>query len=585
MCGIAGIVLANGTADPVVLERMMVSLHHRGPDGTGADRAAGLGHTRLAIIDLETGDQPFQNAAGDKLIANGEIYNFIELKASIGESNFKTKSDCEVPLVLYERRGEKFSEDLRGMYAVAVRSNDGGEVFLSRDPFGIKPLYTARTGQAVAFASEVSALASAGIISRTLDPDARDQLLQLQFSTGRATLQAGAERVLPGETLRISDGTVESRFQRPVLSDRSPATWSEDEALDLLHDVLMDSVMVHQRSDVPYGMFLSGGVDSSALLACMRDLNDRPVEAFTAGFTGTGVADERAHAERVAKAAGANFHTVDFTEEDFWTLLPAIAASMDDPTTDYAILPTYKLGGLAKEHGLKVILSGEGGDELFAGYGRYRRLLRPRLLGGRPMRHKGLFDGQDVLRADDGVWRQSLGLAPENENWTKLQTAQAEDCQNWLPNDLLIKLDRCLMAHGVEGRTPFLDPEVAAVAFNLPDALKIKNGQGKYLLRRWLAANLPEAQPFTKKRGFTVPVAEWISKKAKEAGDLVADQPAIQEIAEPDKVRRLFHSLDADPARHPGQMAWTLLFYALWHKHHIEGVEFDGDTFECLATP
>ena len=246
--------------------------------------------------------------------------------------------------------------------------------------------------------------------------------------------------------------------QRDVLPQEGPGDWSEEEALEILDDVLMNSVLVHQRSDVPYGMFLSGGIDSSAILACMRELNDRPVEAFTAGFDGTDVADERAHAERVAKAAGANFHSVNFSEDDFWTLLPEIVSVFDDPTTDYAILPTYKLGALARAHGLKVILSGEGGDELFAGYGRYRRSLRPWWLGGRPMRSRGLFDGEGLLRTEDGAWRRSEGPVDTGAAWSKLQQAQAADCRNWLPNDLLIKLDRCLMAHGVEGRTPLPGP-------------------------------------------------------------------------------------------------------------------------------
>ena len=584
MCGIAGIILSDGMADPTALDRMLHSLSHRGPDGASKDVVAGFGHTRLAIIDLETGDQPFKTESGHRLVANGEIYNYLELRSALGEEKFTTLSDCEIPLILFERRGEKFADDLRGMYAIAAREGHQADVHLSRDPFGIKPLYSSIIDGGVAFSSEISALADAGLIPRALHEEARDEMLQLQFSTGRKTLQAHATRILPGETVRIRDDGVIPVRQRDVLPQEGPGDWSEEEALEILDDVLMNSVLVHQRADVPYGMFLSGGVDSSAILACMRELNDRPVEAFTAGFTGTDVADERAHAERVAKAAGANFHSVNFSEDDFWTLLPEIVSVFDDPTTDYAILPTYKLGALARAHGLKVILSGEGGDELFAGYGRYRRSLRPWWLGGRPMRSQGLFDGEGLLRAEDGAWRRSEGPVDTRAAWSELQQAQAADCRNWLPNDLLIKLDRCLMAHGVEGRTPLLDPEVAAVAFNLPEALKIKNGQGKYLLRRWLATKLPEAEPYSKKRGFTVPVAHWISSKACVTGELVAAQPAIQEIADPDNVCRLFNSLEGNPASKPGQMAWTLLFYALWHRYHIQGQALEGDVLECLSS-
>ncbi len=584
MCGIAGIILTDGAVDPGVLDRMLESLNHRGPDGVTADASTGFGHTRLAIIDLFTGDQPFRTDRGHELVANGAIYNYLELRKLLGEERFKTQSDCEIPLVLFESRGEKFADDLRGMYAIAVRGVRKADAHLSRDPFGIKPLYSATIEGGVAFASEISAFINAGLISRELRQEARDELLQLQFSTGRITLQAQATRILPGETARINDGTVMHLRQRDILPANGAADWSEKEALEILDEVLMNSVMMHQRADVPYGMFLSGGVDSSAILACMRDLNDRPVEAFTAGFQGTDVADERAHAARVAKAAGAKFHTVDFSEDDFWTLLPDIVSVFDDPTTDYAILPTYKLGGLAREHGLKVILSGEGGDELFAGYGRYRRSLRPWWFGGRPMHSKGLFDGKGILRAADGEWRKRRDPVEKSNSWSKLQQAQAMDCQNWLPNDLLIKLDRCLMAHGVEGRTPFLDPEVAMAAFNFPDALKIRGRQGKYILRRWLGSKLPEAEPYAKKRGFTVPVAEWISNKARMTGELVALQPAIEEIADPDNVRRLFSSLAGNPNRKAGQMAWTLLFYALWHRCHIQGQSLEGDALECLAS-
>jgi asparagine synthase (glutamine-hydrolysing) len=290
-------------------------------------------------------------------------------------------------------------------------------------------------------------------------------------------------------------------------------------------------------------------------------------------------------AERVARAAGANFHPVDFTEADFWTLLPAIADALDDPVADYAVLPTYKLGQFVKSHGLKVVLSGEGGDELFAGYGRYRRALRPWWLGGRQMRAKGAMEDMDILRAST-AWRDGMTAAhyvAARPGRTRLQIAQAVDCIDWLPNDLLTKLDRCLMAHAVEGRTPLLDPEVAAIAMRLPDNLKIRNGQGKYLLRRWLAEHLPEAEPFSKKRGFTVPVTEWIGARGREIGARVAAQEGIKELCRPERVTDLFASLETRPDTHRGHAAWTLLFYALWHRRHIEGRTLAGDAFEALG--
>ena len=258
---------------------------------------------------------------------------------------------------------------------------------------------------------------------------------------------------------------------------------------------------------------------------------------------------------------------------------------MDDPAADYAVLPTYKLGQFVKSQGLKVVLSGEGGDELFGGYGRYRRSLRPWWQGGRKMRAKGTMDGLDILRDAIG-WRGGMETAERESarpGRTRLQMAQATDCADWLPHDLLLKLDRCLMAHGVEGRTPMLDTKVAEFAMRLPDDLKIRDGQGKYLLRRWLATKLPEAEPFSKKRGFTVPVADWIGKRGRKIGTLVASQDSIRSMCKPDRVEDLFASLETKPDGHRGQAAWTLLFYALWHRRHIEGRGLDGDAFEALS--
>jgi asparagine synthase (glutamine-hydrolysing) len=587
MCGIAGVIMKSGDADPDFLDRLAAALAHRGPDGSGrfVDAGQGLAHTRLAIIDLETGDQPLRDAAGNVLIANGEIYNFVELRQEIGAGEFQTKSDCEVALPLLVRHGPEFSATLRGMYAIAAIESDAGHTYLARDPFGIKPLYYVEDAAGVYFASEPKALFAAGITAPKLNGLARDEFLQLQFTSGPETIYQGVRRVLPGETLTVVAGAVTDRGRRDALPSGAPQPLSEADALKRVGDTLMDSVMVHQRSDVPYGMFLSGGVDSSAILACMRDLNERPVEAFTAGFSGTGARDERAHAKYVADAAGANFHAVEFSENDFWSLLPSVVAAFDDPVADYAILPTYKLGQAARDHGLKVVLSGEGGDEMFAGYGRYRRALRPWWLGGRKMRGRGILDGLDLLREASGDWRARMAAseAAAVPGRSKLQTLQAMDCADWLPNDLLAKLDRCLMAHGVEGRTPMLDPEVAEVAMSLPDGLKVKGGHGKYILRKWLEGALPEAEPFTPKRGFTVPVAEWIGAKGRRIGEAVAGTDCIAEICDPGRVIDLFAGLQGNAARHHGQAAWVLLFYAIWHRIHMEGVAAEGDAFDVLA--
>ena len=592
MCGIAGIMTADGSSpDAATLQRLGAALVHRGPDGQGRHVAGdvGLVQTRLAIIDLETGDQPIYGPSGAAaraaLVANAEIYNYIELRAGMADVAFATASDCEPALHLYLRHGVDFAERLRGMYAIAIHDQAEGRLVLARDPFGIKPLYYVELPGALAFASEPQALLGAGLVKPEPRPESLRQLLQLQFTTGRETAFEGIHRVLPGETLVVKGGRIVGRHRLAALPGGGPRRQTAAEALRGLDEALRDSIEIHQRSDVPYGMFLSGGVDSSAVLAVMARLNARPVRTFTAGFSGTAANDERQHAGAVAAAAGADHQEVDFGEEDFWGLLPAIARAMDDPVADYAVLPSYKLAATAKEAGLKVILTGEGGDEMFGGYGRYRKAMRLRLLGGAPMRARGAFEGLGILReADDAGrgWRAAIGAAESAEardGRSALQVAQAVDCVDWLPNDLLTKLDRCLMAHGVEGRVPFLDREIANFALRLPDRLKVRRSLGKFLLREWLRTGLPASKPFSRKRGFTVPVGEWMARRGAELGPLVAAQPGIVETCRPGAVERLF----AAGGKKHGKAAWHLLFFALWHRCHILGGAPAGDVFETLA--
>jgi asparagine synthase (glutamine-hydrolysing) len=587
MCGIAGMMTADGSPPPAaVLDRMLRALGHRGPDGEGRFVAPGVGlvQTRLAIIDLETGDQPLYGSDGTALVANGEIYNFIELKHKFADEAFSTRSDCELPLFTYKSDGDNFANSLRGMYAIALADRREHALCLARDPFGIKPLYFAEIPSGMLFASEPQALLKTDLVKREIRPEAAVELLQLQFTTGKSTIFPGITRVAPGETLVFRGAKVVGRALRRALPDGPPLPISEQEALKKLDDVLMDSVLVHQRSDVPYGMFLSGGVDSSILLACMARLNEKPVRAFTAGFPGTAARDEREYARAVAKAMGAEHIEVEVKESDFWNRLPAVAAAMDDPAGDYATIPSYLLAAEAAKE-LKVVLTGEGGDELFGGYGRYRTLLRSPWLGGRAMRQRGILDGLKVLRSSrhwrDGITAAERRLATSGES--RLQQAQALDCAYWLPNDLLLKVDRCLMAYGLEGRTPFLDPVVADFAFRLPDGLKISKGRGKYLLRRWLEKALPAAKPFSPKRGFTVPVAEWIASRAKKLAPLLARSDGLKQLCHPDRVEKLFAAFGDRGGKHEGAACWQLLFYALWHGVHIEGRSAYADVFELLG--
>jgi len=586
MCGIAGVLRIQG-GEPIqaeLLSALARGIAHRGPDGAGQSAVGNVAlvHNRLSIIDLVTGDQPIF-AGSAALVANGEIYNYRELRAAMPDVRFATQSDCEPPLLLWLRHGPDYAEQLRGMFAIAIHERGARSLTLTRDPFGIKPLYVAAVADGLAFASEPHALLDAGVVPRQLRPYKRDELLQVQFTTGAETIFEGIERVLPGETLTCADGHVLERRRVPALPDGGPEIIDEDKALERLDHALAESVDLHQRSDVPYGMFLSGGVDSSAVLAMMARLNASPVLAYTAGWDVPEAADERAHAARVARAAGARHEPLEITERMVWDHLPEIVACMDDPAADYAVIPTWFLARRARAD-VKVVLSGEGGDEMFGGYGRYRKAMRPWWLGGRAMRLRGTFDRVDVLRERLRGWRGGLSNAEidaaENGR-TRLAAAQASDVADWLPNDLLTKLDRCLMAHAVEGRTPFLDRGIARAAFRLPDGLKVRQGLGKWILRRWLEKHLPAAAPWAPKQGFSVPVGAWIGGKGAQLGPLVAHQPSVAEIAVPEKVVSLFRRAGEDGAK--AAAAWRLLFYALWHRRHVQGFLPVGDVMTTLA--
>jgi asparagine synthase (glutamine-hydrolysing) len=544
MCGIAGII-GEGSARPLI-----ETITHRGPDGVRVEEGDGvsLAHARLSIIDLEGGWQPL-HAAGSTVIGNGEIYNYLELIEEFGlQGRLTTGSDFEPLLHLYALEGEKAFERLRGMYAFCLVGADG-RTWLVRDPFGIKPLYYAETDKGVAFASEPRAFGE-----RSLPKAAAEELLALNYA-----LTSDVKRLAPGEVAEVVDGKVISRSVRPFTVHRPKSS-----DIDQLDRILEDSVKVHQRSDVPYGLFLSGGIDSAAIATLMARLNERPVTAFTCGFDVPSARDERAQAERVATALKLDWRETTFGEEDFWRILPQVAWALDDPTADYATLPTYKLAEAAKGT-LTVVLTGEGGDELFGGYGRYRRALRPAWLGGRPAEPQ--IDAAFLKDSGKGAlqrWRQGAKAPP---GLTRLQRAQYADIATWLPNDLLLKLDRCLMAHGLEGRTPFLDREVAAFAFNLPDRMKLRGRYGKWLLRKWLEKACPAADPWGRKKGFTVPVASWIAPRAADLGPRIAQTKAVRDVCDVDAVRAVF----TDEAQEKNR--WPLLFFAVWSLIHLEGAE------------
>jgi asparagine synthase (glutamine-hydrolysing) len=591
MCGIAG--QLGGTDERV--PQMIAALTHRGPDGIRVEERAGaaLAHARLSIIDLEGGWQPL-HAAGSTVIGNGEIYNYVELAADHQLGGvLATGSDFEPLLHLYAKEGEKAFERLRGMYALCLIGADG-RAWLARDPFGIKPLYIMEHAGGLAFASEPRAFFKAGLMQTALDDEAARELLAFNYTLGARTMFQGLRRLVPGEVCEVRDGRIVSNWRQPwhpsppagegvsrrltdegshsAIGDTSasaPTAGSRNPSSDLLRRppspargegdliqqldaVLEDAVRVHQRSDVPYGLFLSGGIDSAAIATLMARLNERPVTAFTCGFDAAGAADERAQAERVARALNLDWRETSFGEADFWRIAPQVAWALDDPTADYATLPTWKLAEAAKGT-LTVVLTGEGGDELFGGYGRYRRALRPAWMGGRPAEPRGA-DPVALAR-----WRAEAVTPP---GLTPLQQAQWADIATWLPNDLLLKLDRCLMAHGLEGRTPFLDREVAAFAFPLADRFKVRGRYGKWLLRKWLERACPAAEPWARKQGFTVPVEAWIAPRAPDIARRLGDIEAVRRVR-PNAAAAF--TAGADGVR------WPLLFLALWSRIHLEG--------------
>lgn len=571
MCGIAGWQARPGvTISPTRLDAMKASLMHRGPDGHGEwiDDDTALGHTRLAIIDPEHGQQPLVRG-GTALVGNGEIYNAPELQEGLNQSP-ETGSDFEWPALTFD--GAETVAQLRGMYTIAIAKD--GHLHLARDPFGIKPLYIAETDEGVAFTSEPRALLAGGFCNGDINHAAAHQLINLNYSVGQATLWHGIRRLNPGDHLVIHQGKVIDTRHRSCWPEPLPQPANLGDAVKQFDDIMRDSIAAHMRSDVPYGLFLSGGVDSSIIATITSQLSDRPVTTFTCGFAADGAKDEREKARSVASHLNLDLHEVEFTETDFWTLLPQALWALDDALFDPACLPTYKLAQAAKRD-LKVVLTGEGGDELFAGYGRYRRAIKPWWLGGRPARPQGAFKTcgfvlQEPATSAMSAWQDVADTAPVFQN--KLMNAQARDVATWLPADLLLKLDRMLMAHSLEGRTPFLDPRVAAFAQSLPAEMKIKDRIGKLVAREWLQKHCRVADPFAKKQGFTVPVHQWLSSKKLELSELLSQNKFIPEIAKPDAVAVLCKNMGQPQA----QAVYNLLSYAIWRRIHETGLKPSG---------
>lgn len=586
MCGIAGVFSAS-PVDNTMLDRMAQRLAHRGPDGQGRHVAGhvGLLHTRLSIIDLEGGAQPLKNEDHSlTLVANGEIYNYRELRVELEElgHRFATHSDCETILHAYEAWGMQFLERLQGMFAFALHDARRDELILVRDRLGIKPLYYCHDHRGLAFASEIKALLP-WLGKPEVNPHGLAQFLQSNFACAPQTLFQGVEKLPPGHLARIDSGSMRVE-QCAYWSALQVATLDIGlgDALEQFDGLMQDVMNIHMRADVPLGLFLSGGVDSSLLAALLAQRVREPLRTFSVGFPGSSVHNELDAARRVAEQFHTHHSAFEVSADDMLNYLPRSIWAADDLTADYANLPVSMLAEHAGAE-LKVVFSGEGGDEVFAGYGRYRTpwirhawaALRAPGSGG--FRSRGIFDKtrpalfKPELAVAMQSWRRPFQEAWQQapKHWSRLQRMQYIDIKTWLPDDLLIKADRMLMAWGLEGRVPFLDHRVVEFGLALPDEFKIERRTGKRFLRLWGERYLPRDHLWARKKGFTVPVDDWLrGERLQTLIKVLPESGGIRNWFDPSEVRKLLLA-QQQGARHSSAL-WSLLNFAVWYRIYME---------------
>jgi asparagine synthase (glutamine-hydrolysing) len=538
------------------VRRMADCMRHRGPDDEGfhTDPPAYLGFRRLSIIDLSTGHQPLANEDETVWIAfNGEIYNHLELRAELEKKGhrYRTRTDTETIVHLYEEEGPHFARRMNGMFAIALWDRKRRRLVLVRDRLGVKPLYYARLpGGTLAFASEMKALRLCPGVDTSIDPAALDSYLALQYVPGPGTIHRGIQKLPPGHVLIATDAGelhVEP-FWKLEPEDPPPSFQAASEQFMALFE---DAVRIRLMSDVPLGAFLSGGLDSAMVVAAMAKAMDRPVKTFSIGFEGDGWYSELPHAATVAEAFKTEHHTLVVKAPDMRTLLPQVAAQLDEPLADVAAIPTYLLSRFAREH-VTVALTGEGADELFAGYDHYRldwllelggwastpifRALRKpaRLLRSSRARKAVFAAGMDqperfvyvrsvmtnsarrmLLRPDvrSEIPRSHLVARMERHfagDGTGLNAVLRADLQEWLPDDLLMKVDKMTMLTSLEARVPFLDYRIVEMVSGFPPSWKYRNGRSKVLLKSVAERVLPPEIINRPKHGFMPPVREWL---------------------------------------------------------------------------
>lgn len=579
MCGIAGI-LNHDNYNPApaeVLDRMLNSITHRGPDGEGrlVDQELAMGMRRLSIIDLAGGQQPMFDCSGRYgIVFNGEIYNYRELRKDLQSRGHRlsTQSDTEVIVHLYEELGPDCVHQLRGMFGFAIWDSKKRELFIARDRLGIKPVYFIEVNGSLIFASEIKALLEHPAVNASLDHQSLSQYLSLKYVPAPNTMFAGIRALEPGCSLHTRNGQIEiSRYWDISFQKRTSIKTDEEYAEELLQ-LLRESVGLRLRSDVPFGAFLSGGLDSSLIVGLMTEMLDEPVKTFSVGFDGAAGQDELPYAQQVADHFGCQHHSFKISARDFLDHAENVLWHMDQPISDHATVATYMLANLARQQ-VKMVLTGEGGDELFAGYARYegerfsylsKAVPAPlgRLLRSGAGMIPGLTRAKIALNAltikdeakrfanwfpmlnDDmkaalitgpmaefkagaaSVFRESLERCDATE---PLDRMLYTDSKLWLADFLLFRGDKLTMANSLEARVPLLDHKLVEFAASLPTNLKLRGRTRKFLLKKVAGKLLPESIVNRKKQGFPIPIDRWLRNEAR---GLVNDMLA------PDLVRR-----------------------------------------------
>lgn len=611
--------------DPSVVKQMMKSLVHRGPDDDGiyVEPQAVLGHTRLSIIDLTTGKQPIANEDHSVwVVYNGEIYNFKELRRELlaRGHRFETATDTEVIVHLYEDYGEDCVSKLRGMFAFALWDARRKQLLLARDRVGIKPLYYCQTPESFLFASELKALLLDPGVRREVDPQAIDRFLTYLYLPGPETLLRGICKLEPGHYLILQDGRLRIRRYWDLQFPQEPLNGNLRTATAELIELLRQTVRDHMISDVPVGILLSGGVDSTAMLSFAVEETDKKLSTFTIGFAGENFADERPYARLAAQRFGNKHYEMTISARDFQDFLPKYIWHMEEPVCEPPAVALYYVSKLAREH-VKVLISGEGGDEAFAGYQNYRNMVwveRCKALGEpwakslawliqqlsqlpalkrfekysylmkMPLqdyyysRTAGPFSSFNRIRKDlyTEDFNQNVNSNSSTEYVRELFAHVAGenplnqmlyvDTKTWLPDDLLIKADKITMANSLELRVPLLDHKLLEFAARLPANYKVRGFTTKYILKKALEGRVPKQIIRRRKTGFPVPYASWLKNELREySRDVLLDRKSLaREYFDKKAIERLLdyelHRADS-PA-----MVFSLLTLELWHRQFMD---------------